>query len=83
MTSADWKNERIQAPWAEGNVAGDGREAVDRRSLELETEDLISSFPYAIDWTQENVPAMHLLFRKGSAGLRSEHHQRISDWTLR
>lgn len=73
MTSPDWKNERIQAPWAEGTVAGDGREAVDRRSLELETEDLIkvvwkanpntvvaliSSFPYAIDWTQENVPAI-------------------------
>ena len=72
MTSPDWK-EKIQAPWAEGNVAGDGREAVDRRSLELETEDLIkvvwkanpntvvaliSSFPYAIDWTQENVPAI-------------------------
>lgn len=72
MTSPDWKSP-IQAPWAEGNVAGDGREAVDRRSLELETEDLIkvvwkanpntvvaliSSFPYAIDWTQENVPAI-------------------------
>lgn len=72
-TSPDWKWEKIQAPWGEGNVAGDGREAVDRRSLELETEDLIkvvwkanpntvvaliSSFPYAIDWTQENVPAI-------------------------
>ena len=72
MTSPDWK-EKIQAPWAEGNIAGDGREAVDRRSLELDTEDLIkvvwkanpntvvaliSSFPYAIDWTQENVPAI-------------------------
>lgn len=72
-TSPDWKWEKIQAPWAEGNVAGDGREAVDRRSLELETEDLIkvvwkanpntvvaliSSFPFAIDWTQEHVPAI-------------------------
>lgn len=72
-TSPDWKWEKIQAPWAEGNVAGDGREAVDRRSLELETEDLIkvvwksnpntvavliSSFPFAIDWTQENVPSI-------------------------
>lgn len=72
-TSPDWKWDKIQAPWGDGNVAGDGREAVDRRSLELETEDLIkvvwkanpntvvaliSSFPYAIDWTQENVPAI-------------------------
>lgn len=80
MTSPDWKNERIQAPWAEGNVAGDGREAVDRRSLELETEDLIkvvwkanpntvvaliSSFPYAIDWTQENVPAIIHMAQSG------------------
>lgn len=72
-TSPDWKWEKIQAPWGEGTVAGDGREALDRRSLELESEDLIkmvwkanpstvvaliSSFPYAIDWTQENVPAI-------------------------
>ena len=72
-TSPDWQWEKIQAPWGEGTVAGDGREAVDRRSLELETEDLIkvvwkanpntvvaliSSFPYAIDWTQEHVPAI-------------------------
>lgn len=72
-TSPDWQWDKIQAPWGDGNVAGDGREAVDRRSLELETEDLIkvvwkanpntvvaliSSFPYAIDWTQENVPAI-------------------------
>ena len=80
MTSPDWKNERIQAPWGEGNVAGDGREAVDRRSLELETEDLvkvvwkanpntvvalISSFPYAIDWTQDNVPAIIHMAQSG------------------
>lgn len=73
MTSPDWKWEKIQAPWGEGTVAGDGREAVDRRSLELETEDLIkvvwkanpntivaliSSFPYTIDWTQEHVPSI-------------------------
>lgn len=73
LTSPDWKWERIQAPWGEGTVAGDGREALDRRSLELESEDLIkmvwkanpntvvaliSSFPYAIDWTQDNVPAI-------------------------
>lgn len=72
-TSPDWKWEKIQAPWGEGTVAGDGREALDRRSLELESEDLIkmvwkanpntvvaliSSFPYAIDWSDENVPAI-------------------------
>lgn len=72
-TSPDWRWEKIQAPWGEGTVAGDGREALDRRSLELESEDLIkmvwkanpntvvvliSSFPYAIDWTHENVPAI-------------------------
>lgn len=80
MTSPDWKWEKIQAPWGEGNVAGDGREAVDRRSLELETEDLIkvvwkanpntvvaliSSFPYAIDWTQDNVPAIIHMAQSG------------------
>ena len=80
MTSPDWKNEKIQAPWGEGNVAGDGREAVDRRSLELETEDLIkvvwkanpntvvaliSSFPYAIDWTQDHVPAVLHMAQSG------------------
>lgn len=80
MTSPDWKWEKIQAPWGEGNVAGDGREAVDRRSLELETEDLIkvvwkanpntvvaliSSFPYAIDWTQDNVPAIVHMAQSG------------------
>ena len=73
MTSPDWKYEKIQAPWAEGNILSDGREAVDRRSLELDSEDLIkvvwqanpntvvaliSSFPYTIDWTQEHVPAI-------------------------
>ena len=79
-TSPDWQWEKIQAPWGEGNIAGDGREAVDRRSLELETEDLIkvvwqanpntvvaliSSFPYAIDWTQEHVPAIIHMAQSG------------------
>ena len=41
MTSPDWENEKIQAPWGEGNILSDGREAVDRRSLELDSEDLI------------------------------------------
>ena len=72
-TSPDWGAQSIQAPWAMGTVAGDGREALDRRSLQLETEDLIkviwqanhntvvtliSSFPFAINWTAENVPAI-------------------------
>jgi beta-glucosidase len=72
-TSPDWGAQSIQAPWAMGTVAGDGREALDRRSLKLETEDLIkviwqvnhntvvaliSSFPFAINWTAENVPGI-------------------------
>ena len=63
-------------PWAKVSVPSEGREAVDRQSLTLEQEELIkrvysanprtivvliSSFPYAINWTQENVPAiLHL-----------------------
>jgi beta-glucosidase len=61
------------APWAKVSVPSEGREAVDRKSITLEQEDLIkqvyqanprtvvvliSSFPYAINWTQENVPAI-------------------------
>ncbi|HEX6728779.1 MAG TPA: glycoside hydrolase family 3 C-terminal domain-containing protein [Pyrinomonadaceae bacterium] len=59
--------------WAKVSVPSEGREAVDRQSITLEQEDLIkavfranpktivvliSSFPYAINWTQENVPAI-------------------------
>lgn len=73
VTSPDWGPQSVQAPWAYGTAPGDGREAVDRRSLQLDTEDLIkvvwqanhntvvaliSSFPYAINWTAENVPAI-------------------------
>ena len=72
-TSPDWDAQSVQAPWAYGTVAGDGREALDRRSLQLETEDLIkvvwqanhntvavliSSFPFAINWTAANVPGI-------------------------
>ena len=72
-TSPDWDRQSVQSPWAYGTVAGDGREALDRRSLQLETEDLIkvvwqanhntvvtliSSFPYAINWTAKHVPAI-------------------------
>jgi beta-glucosidase len=54
-------------------VPSEGREAVDRKSISLEQEELIqqvyaanpktivvllSSFPYAINWTQEHVPAV-------------------------
>jgi beta-glucosidase len=59
--------------WAKVSVPSEGREAVDRQSITLEQEELIkavfqanpktivvlkSSFPYAINWTQENVPAI-------------------------
>lgn len=83
-TSPDWDGQTVQSPWGYGVVAGDGREAVDRRSLQLETEDLvkvvwqanpntvvtlISSFPYAINWTAENVPAIvHLTQRSQETG---------------
>ncbi|KQB43754.1 Beta-glucosidase-like glycosyl hydrolase [Flavobacterium daejeonense] len=61
------------AGWADCPVPSEGKEAVDRQSITLEQEDLIkvvyqanpntvvaliSSFPYAINWTQENVPAI-------------------------
>ena len=72
-TSPDWDAQTVQAPWAYGTIAGDGRESLDRRSLQLETEDLIkvvwqanhntvvtliSSFPFAINWTAQHVPAI-------------------------
>lgn len=62
--------------WAKAGqtaLASDGREDVDRTSLQLEQEDLlrsvykknprtvlvlISSFPYAINWSQDNIPAI-------------------------
>lgn len=61
------------AAWAHVDFPSEGREAVDRKSITLEQEDLvkqvyqanpktivvlISSFPYAINWTQGNVPAI-------------------------
>ncbi|HKG12097.1 MAG TPA: glycoside hydrolase family 3 C-terminal domain-containing protein, partial [Pyrinomonadaceae bacterium] len=61
------------AGWEQCPVASDGKEAVDRRSITLEQEGLIrqvfeanprtvvvlrASFPYAINWTQGNVPAI-------------------------
>jgi len=61
------------AGWEQTKLPSDGKEAVDRTSLELEQTDLvklvqkanpntvavlISSFPYAINWMQEKVPAI-------------------------
>lgn len=59
--------------WGENQVSSDGREAVDRQSISLEQEDLVklvrkvnpntvlvlvSSFPYAINWSKAHVPAI-------------------------
>ncbi len=59
--------------WGQNHVASDGREEVDRQAISLEQEDLVklvvaanpntvlvlvSSFPYAIPWSKENVPAI-------------------------
>ncbi len=59
--------------WGVNHVASDGREAVDRQAISLEQEDLVklvkaanpntvlilvSSFPYAIPWSKEHVPAI-------------------------
>ncbi len=61
------------AGWARVGRDSYGKEAVDRKSIELEDEALIkavfaanpntivvliASFPYAIEWTNENVPAI-------------------------
>ena len=59
--------------WGQNQVASDGREDVDRQAISIEQEDLVklvlaanpktilvmvSSFPYAINWSKENVPAI-------------------------
>ena len=59
--------------WKVSPVPSDGREAVDRKSLQLPDEDLVrlmykankntvlvlvSSFPYTINWSQEHLPAI-------------------------
>jgi beta-glucosidase len=61
------------AGWAKCPLPSDGKEAIDRKSITLEQEELvkqvlavnrrtvvvlISSFPFAIPWTQEHVPAI-------------------------
>jgi beta-glucosidase len=59
--------------WGQNYVYSDGREDVDRQAISLEQEDLVklvkkanpntilvvvSSYPYAINWSKENVPAI-------------------------
>ena len=61
------------AGWAKCPLPSDGKEAIDRQSITLEQEELvkqvyavnprtvvvlIASFPFAIQWTQEHVPAI-------------------------
>ena len=61
------------APWGRNYVPSDGREEVDREALSLEQEDLvklvyaanpntvmvlISSFPYTVNWSVANLPAI-------------------------
>lgn len=61
------------AKWMVSPVPSDGREGVDRKAISLEQEDLVmlvmqanpktvmvlvSNFPFAINWSQENVPAI-------------------------
>ncbi|GHT16045.1 glycosyl hydrolase [Bacteroidia bacterium] len=61
------------ARWKYSPVPSDGREAVDRKALSLEQEDLakivhkanpktimvlVSSFPFAINWSQEHIPSI-------------------------
>ncbi len=59
--------------WGKNYIASDGREDVDRQAISLEQEDLVrlvkaanpktvlvlvSSFPYAIPWSKDHVPAI-------------------------
>jgi beta-glucosidase len=74
------------APWAKTESPNEGKESVDRKGIDLDEEPLvkkvfaanphtivvlISSFPYAINWTQENIPAIvhmtHCSQEEGSA----------------
>lgn len=72
------------AGWEQCPTPSDGKEAVDRRSINLEQEELVrqvfaanprtvvvlvASFPFAINWTQENVPAIvHLTHNSEEEG---------------
>ncbi|MDP4222235.1 MAG: glycoside hydrolase family 3 C-terminal domain-containing protein [Bacteroidota bacterium] len=59
--------------WGQNYVPSDGREEIDRQAISLEQEDLVklvfaanpktilvlvSSFPYSIYWSKENIPAI-------------------------
>ena len=77
-------NGGFDTQWAKVSVPSEGREAVDRQSITLEQEELIkavfqanpktivvlkSSFPYAINWTQDNVPAiLHMALNSQEEG---------------
>ena len=70
--------------WKQCDTPSNGREAVDRKTIALEQEALVklvyaanphtvevllSSFPYAIDWSQEHVPAIvHLTHNSEELG---------------
>ncbi|HYX41378.1 MAG TPA: glycoside hydrolase family 3 C-terminal domain-containing protein, partial [Pyrinomonadaceae bacterium] len=72
------------AGWAQCPVLSDGKEAVDRRAIELEQEELVkqvaavnprtvvvlvASFPFAINWTQAHVNAiLHLTHNSQEEG---------------
>ncbi len=72
------------AGWEQCPVPSDGKEAVDRRSITLEQEELLkkvyaanpntvvvlkSSFPFAVNWTQANAPAvLHLTHNSQEEG---------------
>src|SRR6185437_9232273 len=77
-------NGGFDTQWARVSVPSEGREAVDRQSITLEQEELIkavfaanpktivvlkSSFPYAINWSQENIPAiLHMALNSQEEG---------------
>ena len=77
-------NGNFDTVWAKVSSPSEGREAVDRESITLEQEELVrqihqvnpktimvlvSSFPYAIGWSQENVPAIvHLAHNSQEEG---------------
>ncbi len=72
------------AGWAQCPLPSDGKEAIDRKSIQLEQEALVkqvyrlnprtivalvSSFPYAITWTKHNIPAIvHLTHNSEELG---------------
>jgi beta-glucosidase len=72
------------AGWGQCPLPSDGKEAIDRQSITLEQEELvkqvytvnprtvvvlIASFPFAIQWTNENIPAiLHMTHNSQEAG---------------